>query len=122
MFIYLTKAERTYISDFLFAYRSALPIIDYPEIIRNYACDFLWAYSLLFCLRLSLGERLKGKHNLTVLVVSSIVAAGLEATQLIQNIPGVFDPWDIVVELTAIVVANLISTIIERRLNNYEKA
>ena len=122
LLIYLTKAERTYLSDFLSAYRSALPIIDYPEIIRNYACDFLWAYSLFFCLRLSMGEKLKGKHNLMAVVVTSITAVGLETIQLIQTIPGVYDPWDIAVELTAIVIANLISTIIERRFNNYEKA
>ena len=69
-----------------------------------------------------MGEKLKGKHNLMAVVVTSITAVGLETIQLIQTIPGVYDPWDIAVELTAIVIANLISTIIERRFNNYEKA
>lgn len=120
-FIYLTKAERTYISDILSAFRSVLPIINYPEIIRNYACDFLWAYALFFCLRLSLGDKLKGKHNLMVIAMASIVAVSLESIQMNTAILGTFDLWDIVVELIAIATADLIETIIERRFKSYEE-
>lgn len=121
LFIYLTKAERTYLSDFLSAFQSGLPIINYPEIVRNYACDFMWAYSLSFCLRLSLGNTLKVKYNLSVITLTSTVAIVMEAIQLIQIVPGVFDPWDMLVELVAITIATSITLIIERRFNNYEE-
>ena len=121
LFIYLTKAERTYISDFLSVFRLALPIIDYPLVIRYYACDFLWTYSLFFCLRLTLGDTLKGKHNLTVIALTGVVAVILETIQLIKTIPGTFDMLDILVELIAIAIADLILTIIERRFSYEEK-
>lgn len=121
LFIYLTKAERSYVSDFLSVIRSLLPVIRYPYIIRNFACDFLWTYSLFFCLRLTLGERLKGKHNLTVILVTGAVAVILETIQLINTIPGTFDLLDILVELTAVIVAFFITTLIDRRFKNYEK-
>jgi len=68
-----------------------------------------------------LGERLKGKHNLTVILVTGVVAVVLETIQLINAIPGTFDLLDILVELTAITVAFIITTIIERRFSYYEK-
>jgi uncharacterized membrane protein len=121
LFIYLTKAERTYLSDFLSAIRSALPTIDYPYLIRSFACDFLWAYSLFFCLRLIFGDVLKGKYNLMVITVTGVVAIILETIQLISIIPGTFDPFDILVELIAVAVADLITISIERRFKNYEE-
>ncbi|WP_034449369.1 hypothetical protein [Butyrivibrio sp. AE2032] len=121
LLIYLTKAERTYVSDALSSFRSVLPTISYPELIRSFACDFLWTYSLFFCLRLSLGESLKGQYNLTVITVTGIVAIILEILQLLKGVPGTFDPWDIVTELIAIAVAFLITTIIERRFKYYEE-
>ena len=121
LFIYLTKTERTYISDFLSAFRSALPVINYPNIIRSYASDFLWTYSMFFCLRLTLGDEIKGKHNLTVMALTGVVAIILESIQLIEVVPGTFDLLDIVAELIAIAVAYLITQIIERRFNYYEK-
>ena len=121
LFIYLTKTERTYISDFLSGLRSALPVIYYPDIIRNYASDFLWTYSMFFCIRLTLGDELKGKHSLTVMVLTGVVAIILESVQLIEVVPGTFDLLDIVAEFIAIAVAYLITLILERRFNYYEK-
>lgn len=121
LFIYLTKTESTYISDFLSSIRSILPVIRYPILIRYYASDFLWAYSMFFCIRLTLGESLKGRHNLTVITVTGFVAVILETLQLIKGVPGTFDPLDIVSELIAITVALTITTIIERRFNYYEE-
>lgn len=115
LFIYLTKAEHSYVASFLSAIRSLLPTIRYPYIIRNFACDFLWSYSLFFCLRLTLGDSLKGKHNLTVITVTSVVAIILESLQLTNAVPGTFDPLDIVTELLAVAVAFLITSLIERR-------
>ena len=121
LFIYLTKAEHSYVASFLSAIRSLLPTIRYPYLIRNFACDFLWSYSLFFCLRLTLGDSLKGKHNLTVITVTGVVAIILETIQLIKTVPGTFDPLDIVTELLAVAVAFLITTIIERRFKYYEE-
>ena len=121
LFIYLTKAERTYLSDSLSGLCSILPTIRYPQIIGNFACDFLWTYSLFFCLRLTLGDKLKGEYNLTVIAVTCVVAIILETIQLIKTIPGTFDPLDILVELIAIAVAILVTTIIERRFKYYEE-
>lgn len=115
LFIYLTKAEHSYVASFLSAIRSLLPTIRYPYIIRNFACDFLWSYSLFFCLRLTLGDSLKGKRNLTVITVTSVVAIILESLQLTNAVPGTFDPLDIVTELLAVAVAFLITSLIERR-------
>lgn len=121
LFIYLTKVEKTYVSDFLSGFRAVLPTIRYPQIIGSFACDFLWTYSLFFCLRLSLGDKLKGEHNLTVIAVTSVVAIIMETIQLIKTIPGTFDPLDILVELIAIAVAFSVVTIIERRFKYYEE-
>ena len=121
LFIYLTKPSSTYLSDFLLGFRSVLPTIGYPEIIDFYACDFLWAYSMFFCFRLTLGDALKGKHNLTVIMVTGVVAIILETLQLIKGVPGTFDLMDIVTELIAVTVAFLLTIIIERRFKYYEE-
>ena len=121
LLIYLTKPSSTYLSDFLSDFRLLLPTIRYPEIIGSFACDFLWTYSMFFCLRLTLGDTLKGKHNLTVITVTGVVAIILEFLQLIKGVPGTFDPMDIVAELIAVAVAFLITIIIERRFKYYEE-
>ena len=121
LFIYLTKEESTYLSRFLHVFRSLLPVIRYPQIISNYACDFLWTYSLFFCLRLTLGDKLKGEHNLTVITLTSVVAIILETMQLIKSVPGTFDLLDILVELVAVTIAFLVTTLIERRFKYYEE-
>ena len=121
LLIYLTKPSSTYLSDFLSGFRSVLPIIRYPEIIDFYACDFLCTYSMFFCLRLTLGDALKGKYNLMVITVTGVVAIILETLQLIKGVPGTFDPMDIVTELIAVTVAYLLTIIIERRFKYYEE-
>ena len=121
LLIYLTKAESTYVSDMYASVFPRLPVISYPEVIRKYACDFLWAYSLFFCLKLVLGDPLKGDHDITVITVTGIAAIILEVIQISGRIPGTFDPWDIVTEMAAIAVALLITKIIERRFTHYEE-
>lgn len=115
LFIYLTKAESTYLSNYLSVIRSVLPTICYPYIIQNYACDYLWTYSLFFCLRLTLGDILKGKHNWKVILLTSVTAIILETIQLIKTVPGTFDFLDILTELIAVVVALLITERIEKK-------
>lgn len=76
---------------------------------------------MFFCFRLTLGDKLKGKHNQVVIALTAVVAIVVETIQLFKIIPGTFDPMDILVELIAIAVALLITTIIERRFKNYEE-
>ncbi len=116
LFIYLTRIESNFLSSSLSGIRSVLPVIRYPILIKNFAADFLWAYSLFFCLRLTLGDLLKGKYSLTVISLTSIVAVVFESLQMIKHFPGTFDPLDIVVELIAVIVAFLISKFIEREV------
>ena len=115
LFIYLTKPEATYVSAFLSRIRLMLPVIRYPLIINHYAADFLWTYSLFFCLRLTLGDALKGKHSITVIVITAVTSVILESLQLLERFPGTFDPWDIVAELSAVAIAFLISVLIEKK-------
>lgn len=119
--IYLTKAERTYISDAVPWFRSMIIPVRYPHLIRAYACDFLWSYSLFFCFRLTLGEELKGKHNIVVVTLAAITSITLESLQLISGFPGKFDWLDIVTELIAILVAYIITTSIEWRVQHEEQ-
>lgn len=118
LIIYVTKAENTFVSDVFRALRTVIEPVKYPLIIRNYACDFLWAYSLFFCIRITLGDNLKGKHGITVIAVTVVVSMVLEFLQLAKAFHGTFDWLDIVAELSAIAVALIISTIIERRSKN----
>ena len=71
-------------------------------------------------IRLSLGDSLKGKNNETVLITAGVIAIALELLQLNKRFPGSYDSMDIVVELFAIFIAAVITTIIDRRIK-YEK-
>lgn len=121
LFIYLTKVEQTYISEFFPLFRSLIRPVEYPYVIKNYACDFLWAFSMLFCFRLTLGERFKGKNNIILFLLTSIMVFFLELIQIKKSIPGTFDWIDIVVELIAVLIAGYLTYKIERR-SNYEKS
>jgi len=121
LFIYMTIKEETLISHSLSSLRSLMPIIDYPLMIRNFAADFLWTYSLFFCLKLTLGDELSGKYNVIVLLLTAIVAVIIECLQLTDIFSGTFDLLDIVTESAAAVCALLISNMIERRTDCYEE-
>ncbi|MBR5938248.1 MAG: hypothetical protein IKZ90_08320 [Clostridiales bacterium] len=117
----MTKVESTYISGFFSAFHIVNKHINYPPLIRFYACDFLWAYSLFFGIRLSLGDELRGVNSINALLVATIVAIVLELLQIIKRVPGTFDVFDIVVELIAIVIAYICLIFLERRENYEEK-
>ena len=121
LLIYLTRSESTYVSDIYASVFPRLPVISYPVVIKRFACDFLWAYSLFFCLKLVFEDPSKGDHDIKVITVTAIAAVILEVIQISGRIPGTFDPWDIVTEMTAIAVALLITKIIERRFNHHEE-
>ena len=121
LFIYMTIKEETLISHSLSSLRSLMPIIDYPLIIRNFAADFLWTYSLFFCLKLTLGDELSGKYNVIVLLLTAIVAVIIECLQLTDIFSGTFDLLDIVTESAAAECALFVSDMIERRTDCYEE-
>ena len=121
LFIYMTIKEETLISRSFSSLRSLMPIIEYPQIIRNFAADFLWTYSLFFCLKLTLGDELSGKYNVIVLLLTAIVAVIIECLQLTDIFSGTFDLLDIFTELTAAFCALFISNMIERRKCYEEK-
>ena len=121
LFIYMTIKEDTLISHWLSSFRSLMPIIDYPLMIRNFAADFLWTYSMFFCLRLTLGDGLSGKYNIIVLLLTAAVAVIIECLQLTNVFSGTFDMLDIVIESGAAVCALFVSNMIERRNDRYEE-
>lgn len=121
LFIYLTKIESNFLSVSLSGIRSLLPVIRYPVLVNNFAADFLWSYSLFFCLRLVLGDDMKGKYSLKVISLTAVVAVVFESMQMLKHFPGTFDPLDIVVELIAVVSAFLMSVFIERMFKYREE-
>lgn len=121
LFIYLTKIESNFLSVSLSGIRSLLPVIRYPVLVNNFAADFLWSYSLFFCLRLVLGDDMKGKYSLKVISLTAVVAVVFESMQMLKHFPGTFDPLDIVVELIAVVSAFLMSVFIERMFKYHEE-
>lgn len=74
--------------------------------ISCWACDILWAYSLTFGLYLCF------KDFKNPLVISSVLAVSLavimEILQAYDLISGTFDIWDIILEITAIILAVII--------------
>ena len=84
LFIYMTIKEDTFISYALSSLRSLMPVIDYPVIIRNFAADFLWTYSMFFCLRITLGDELSGKYNIIVLLLTAFVSVIIECLHLLE--------------------------------------
>lgn len=104
-YIYIFWDSDSYFGNFA---RSVLPIpntgsdSNIAQIMRNWGCDFLYAYALLFALYASTG-------NISVSIrYAAICAIGLELLQLIQVDflkCGTFDVWDILVEIIAICFA-----------------
>ncbi len=74
--------------------------------IRCYLPDMLWGYALVFALFLSCGRDKKHvKYLLLLAVVFSVI---MECLQLISVVPGSFDPFDIVVEISSELLALII--------------
>ena len=82
--------------------------------LKYWFCDFLWAYALAFCLLLVF-EKTKHKFIYSI-IISVILSVSLETLQFFSIISGTFDWWDLLAELTAVVLA----VIIKRRIS-YEK-
>jgi hypothetical protein len=72
--------------------------------IRNYFLDMLWAYSLNFTIYLLID--IKADKIVRTALIASVFAILMESLQLMQNVSGTFDIWDIISELAAISIAS----------------
>ena len=74
-----------------------------PSMVRNFFPDMLWAYSLTFAVAaIVLGE---GKYVPLVAIICSVFEVAIEISQLSGLISGTFDLLDIILELSATMVA-----------------
>ena len=115
--IYLTSGNNTYVSAFASGLGINLISVNYPEIIRNYACDFLWGYALYSGLRLF--DEKSNPHAKSALIALTAVTI-LELTQLSPKFPGTFDCFDILVETAAVITAMFITTLPGRFIHEKE--
>ncbi len=77
----------------------------FTKILRNYFCDFCWAYSLAFVLSYIYKESLSIKISI---IAPISVGTALELLQLFGIISGTFDLLDIFAELVACIICYLI--------------
>ncbi|MBP5260682.1 MAG: hypothetical protein J6Z43_00995 [Clostridiales bacterium] len=119
--IYLTNGSTTYISGSFEKLGIKLISIDYPKIIKNYGCDFLWGYALCSGLQMfnsNAGSRL---GLLKVITASMLLAIIMESLQKVSFISGTFDILDILVECGAICIAGFITNTYMRRHQNEKR-
>ena len=117
--IYILFRPDTYISSFFYGLFSVELFVSISEnivvsFLKYWFCDFLWAYSLAFCL-LIVFEKSNYKFILPI-IISAVFCIILETLQKLGVISGTFDWWDLLAELTAVASA----VIIKRRFF-YEK-
>ena len=73
---------------------------------RFYLLDALWAYALIHCLFIILGNTLVAlKESIAISIIISVV---MELAQLFHVAAGTFDVCDIIVEMSAIFIASII--------------
>ena len=85
------------------------------RVLRNYGCDFLWAYALIGSVIWILRDEYR--WFAASLVSSFVFEVFIEFLQKKQIIRGYFDICDILIEL----IANLLVIYIWSRRKNYEK-
>ncbi len=74
--------------------------------LRNYLCDFLWAFSLESCIMLIFNGC---KRQLLIsVIISSLFSVIIEVLQKFELIFGVFDIIDLACEIIAVILAGLI--------------
>ena len=89
----------------------SLPAYDLPipKPIRNYLCDFLWAYALTFAVTPLVGEG--RSHVLASFALCAGASVILELLQKLPNVMGTFDRADIVTEIFACITACIIISV-----------
>jgi len=115
--IYLTAEGRTFISDYFHSLGIVFPHVRYLPFIRNYVCDFLWAYAIFPALAL-VTETNDKKKLIRTITVALLLIILLETMQLVPFFVGTFDLWDIVTEIIALFLSILITNMIIRRFKN----
>ena len=88
---------------------------DLCRFIRNYLPDMLWAYSLIFSAYAVFDN--KTKNLKWIIIAVSLLIVIIEILQLTKIIHGTFDIFDILAEITAV----LIAVIILKRTNKEEE-
>lgn len=86
------------------------------RILRNYGCDFCWAFSLESCLAAIYG---KSQRNAYASLITSLAFISLiEVSQYFEIINGTFDIVDIIVEAVSAIIAGVVIYFLE---GYYEK-
>lgn len=80
--------------------------------IQYYLCDILWSYSLTFALSLYLGK----DRLLLAYAIAASFSTLVEVLQLLHQVLGSFDIFDIIVQLIACTISIHIITFHERRI------
>lgn len=105
-FIYVFLKSGTFINSFLGFSLNYFPQSFIGEFVICWFCDFLWAYALIFALYLCLYPF---QHKLHISAVCTIIASIVfEVLQLKNIVSGTFDWWDIIIEITAVIIAVVI--------------
>ena len=82
--------------------------------IQYYLCDILWSYSLTFALSLYLGK----DRLLLAYVIAASFSTMVEVLQLLPQVLGSFDIFDIIVQLIACTIGIHIITFYEWRISD----
>lgn len=90
---------------------------NFPSFIRNYFCDACWAFSFECCLFLIFNKSLKNLFASSI--IASCVGICLEFFQKTNLFSGTYDSLDIIFEIAAIILAEIILYFIWEA--NYEK-
>lgn len=112
LLIYVTLDRRSFLSLWLsehFLFIDSLKIQGvnpFSSFLRNYVCDICWAFSLESCIALMMPT---GRNRVRFsILISEMVAVGLELIQICPWMSGTFDLLDLLFETIAISVAGLI--------------
>lgn len=125
-FVYIWISEDSYIGNWV---NMLIPITKIRgnngilTVLRNWGCDFLWAYSMFFAIAFSTKEDPASSRKSFRLALT--VAMTTELLQLIR-IPGLkcgtFDVLDMLTELSAVCIGGTILYLYKsKRRKNYEK-
>lgn len=119
LLVYLTLGQDSWIAGFLGRF-FPLPAFSGPPgraavILRNFAPDILWAYSLGFAVMALLGDSRKNRRLALLLCVC--FEGTLEGLQKTGVLPGTFDPLDIALEALSTCLALLMIRIFQEAKN-----
>ena len=121
--MYLFCRPDAYISEFIFNLFNVSPVMvpgppkGIDRFARYYLCDMLWAYALTFSLAFYFGKSKLG----TAYIIGLGFIAFMELLQLLSQVPGNFDSFDIIVEFIVCTITIYLIYFYERR-NNHEKS